>query len=204
MSSTGNAILTAVWAASVIVGFLYLADYETTPGRDGAPPTTWPVASQLTRDADQPTMILFAHARCPCTRASIGELERLMVHAKDRSTVHVLLFDPEPCADDWTKTDLWASANAIPGVRVARDPDRREAGLFGAVTSGQMLFYDAEGRLQFGGGITGSRGHAGDNVGSQAVTELLRGRDPVASSTPVFGCSLTDPCCEPTATDRTP
>jgi len=204
MSPTSRALEGLIWAIGVATGFAYLANYETTPGRDGVPPQAWPAASRLVRGAGRPTLILFAHARCPCTRASIGELERLMVHAKDRATVHVLLFDPDVSRDSWTKTDLWGSANEIPGVRVALDQNQREAGLFGSVTSGQVVYYDAGGRLQFRGGITGSRGHAGDNAGSLALIQLLRGRTPATATTPVFGCSLADSCCDPTADDRTP
>tara|TARA_R110002073_G_scaffold191599_1_gene350341 strand:+ start:299 stop:700 length:402 start_codon:yes stop_codon:yes gene_type:complete len=133
-----------------------------------------------------------------------------MVHAKGRARVHVVMFDPAPDRNSnadrvgWTDTDLWGRANAIPCVRVTRDPHRREAALFGAVTSGQVVFYDADQRLQFRGGVTGSRGHAGDNAGRSALIDLLRGRAPAIVTTPVFGCSLTDSCCDPTVDDRTP
>ena len=211
MSSTVRGVQAAVWAIGVVAGFVCLADYESTAGRGAGSPPSWPAESQLERVANQPTLVLFAHARCPCTRASIGELERLMVHAKHRATVHVVMFDPgsapglnsSPDSVGWTDTNLWGSANAIPGVRVSRDPHRREAALFGAATSGQVVFYDANQHLQFCGGITGSRGHAGGNAGSFALIDLLRGRAPATATTPVFGCSLTDSCCDPTVDDRT-
>ena len=58
-----------------------------------------------------------------------------------------------------------------------RDDDGAEARRFGAETSGQTLLYDARGALAFSGGITGARGHAGDNAGRAS----LRRADSIAS-----------------------
>lgn len=58
-------------------------------------------------------------------------------------------------------------------------------------TQSSML-YGADGRLLFSGGITGSRGHSGDNEGRRAIVSLLTGEGAYKSDTPVFGCSLFD------------
>jgi hypothetical protein len=42
----------------------------------------------------------------------------------------------------------------------------------------------------FKGGITSSRGHSGDNLGRDAVIDLVTSGVASASSAPVFGCSL--------------
>lgn len=44
---------------------------------------------------------------------------------------------------------------------------------FGAYTSGQVMLYDTDRRLAFNGGITGSRGHEGNNKGRQAITDWI-------------------------------
>jgi hypothetical protein len=44
--------------------------------------------------------------------------------------------------------------------------------------------------LIFSGGLTGSRGHAGDNAGRASVIALLDHGTPSRRSTSVFGCSL--------------
>ena len=54
-----------------------------------------------------------------------------------------------------------------------RDDDGAEARRFGAETSGQTLLYDEHGALLFSGGITGARGHAGDNAGRASLVALL-------------------------------
>ncbi len=57
-----------------------------------------------------------------------------------------------------------------------RDDDGAEAKRFGAETSGQTLLYDERGTLAFSGGITGSRGHAGDNAGRASLLALINRR----------------------------
>jgi hypothetical protein len=52
--------------------------------------------------------------------------------------------------------------------------------------------YDRDGRLLFQGGITISRGHAGDNPGRSALVALLNHELVSEVETPVYGCSLFD------------
>jgi hypothetical protein len=77
---------------------------------------------------------------------------------------------------------------------VEEDPNGAEAQLFGAETSGYVLLYDTLGQLLFKGGITGSRGHAGDNAGENAIVSLLTGQGASAKQAPVYGCSLIGEC----------
>ena len=70
------------------------------------------------------------------------------------------------------------------------DDNGVEARRFHAVTSGQTALYDIEGRLLFSGGITGSRGHSGDNAGRSAIVSLLNTGDAERTETSVFGCPL--------------
>ncbi len=81
-------------------------------------------------------------------------------------------------------------ATALPGGRVLRDDEGVVAGRFGAVTSGQVVFYDGSGLLRFSGGITSARGHAGENPGRTALVSLLNETGPATDRTNVFGCSL--------------
>jgi hypothetical protein len=138
----------------------------------------------------QPTLVMFLHPQCACSRATVGELALLMAHVQGKVAVHVFVYRPSDSAPEWAKTDLWSAAEAIPGVRVAEDVDAKEARIFGARVSGQVLLYDAHRRLVFNGGITSARGHSGDNAGRSAVLALLTGETPNTSRTPVFGCFL--------------
>ena len=178
------------WATAVGGGLLLVLKYENTAGTAGHTPPRWPAHFQLTYDTKRPTLVMFAHPQCPCTRASIGELARLMTQCQGQLTAHVFVLRPTGFSQDWAQTDLWRSATAIPGVDVRYDDGGVEARRFGAETSGYVVLYDSTGRLIFHGGITGARGHAGDNAGRSAMVALLRHQTVGSSETPVFGCSL--------------
>lgn len=140
--------------------------------------------------AGQPTLVVFAHPRCPCSRASVGELALIMAKARGQVQARVWFYRPAGMPEDWAHTDLWHSASAIPGVSVAGDEGGAEAARFHATVSGQTLLYRGDGRRLFNGGITSARGHSGDNAGRSAVLALLQGHTFQAVETPVFGCAL--------------
>ena len=189
----GQYILIAICAAWVLmigVGLGFLWDYENAPGLTAAPPSHWPPDSGIHLAPDRATLIMLAHPHCPCSRASIGELARLMTQTQGRVTAYVLFLKPTDASEEWEKTDLWQSAASIPGVNVVADEDGVEARRFHALTSGQTVLYDAAGRLLFSGGITGSRGHSGDNAGRSAIVSRLNTGEAERAETFVFGCPL--------------
>jgi hypothetical protein len=174
------------------VGLGLLWAYDNAPGQAAAPPSLWPADSRIHLSTDRATLIMLTHPRCPCTRASIGELDRLMAQAQGRVMAHVLIVKPAGAGDDWEETDLLQSAASIPGVNVVVDDGGVEAHRFHALTSGQTVLYDTEGRLLFSGGVTGSRGHSGDNAGRSAIVSLLNAGEAERAETFVFGCPLFD------------
>jgi hypothetical protein len=184
------AISAGIWMIAVTAGFGVLLKYETTPGEAGAPAEQWPRDSTLARSAGSWTLVMFAHPHCPCTRASVNELERIMARSGGRVQAFVVFLAPSSADAMWSVTDIWEQASRIPGVRAIKDVDGIEAGRFGCVTSGHTLLYDASGALSFSGGITPERGHEGDSAGSGAILDLLDGIDTSTRHTFVFGCSL--------------
>jgi hypothetical protein len=182
-----------VWLLAVIGGLYVLWSHERGAGVSAAAPVTWPADSPLARTPGRATLVMLAHPRCPCSRASLEALNGIVARVRGRLTTHVLFFKPSEIAEAWERTDLWHTAERLPGVLVRTDEDGREARRFGAATSGQVLLYDAEGRLRFSGGITPSRGHVGDSAGVEAVLALVGGGTARTEATPVFGCSLLDP-----------
>ena len=167
-----------------------MAQYSQTVGATGIPPAHWPDTSKARLDPNRPNLVMFLHPRCPCSRATLGELEKLVAHCQGLFNSQVWFIQPEGMTDEWVKTGMWHSAAAIPGVQVDIDHDGEEARRFQAVTSGQTLLYDAKGTLLFQGGITLARSHAGDNPGRDAIESLLRQKITHATITPVFGCAL--------------
>lgn len=183
-----------LWVPAVAYGINVLWKYATTPGLPASPPVAWPVNAPFERGKKHATLLLFAHPQCPCSRASLGELAIIMAHTGGQLDADVFFYLPAREPSAWARTDLWRTANSIPGVRTFEDPRGAVAQRFGAFTSGQTLLYGSAGNLLFNGGITAYRGHSGDNAGRSAITELLQGGLPRPSIlpvvTPVFGCSL--------------
>ena len=188
-----DGVLVVFWLAAVLGGSVMLWRYKSQPGSVGAVPERWPAQSAVTPSTSVPTLVMFAHPRCPCSRASLTELAIVVSRELGHVDVHVLFDKPEGEGDDWTDTDLWRSAAAMPGVSVAVDPEGATAHRFGAETSGWVVLYDPSGRLLFAGGITSARGHEGDSEGRRAVLALLDHRSTGRTRAPVFGCSLDAP-----------
>ena len=179
-----------LWLVGAVAGLWVLWSYENTPGEAAISGGRWPTETRLARSPGQPTLILLAHPQCTCTRASLAELAEVLGRTRTPPKTYVLFLKPSQFFDGWEKTDLWQTASSLPNVTVLRDDDGQEAQRFGAVTSGQTLLYDAGGELVFSGGITGARGHAGDNAGRAALIALLDHKQPSRRATSVFGCSL--------------
>ena len=179
-----------LWLAGAVAGLWVLWSYENTPGEAAITQGRWPTETRLARSPGQPTLILLAHPQCTCTRASLAELAEVLGRTRTPPKTYVLFLKPSQFFDGWEKTDLWQTASSLPNVTVLRDDDGEEANRFGAVTSGQTLLYTADGELVFSGGITGARGHAGDNAGRAALIALLDHKEPSRRATSVFGCSL--------------
>lgn len=188
------AIAVALWIPMVAFGINMLLKYSTTPGQPASPPLNWPHRTDVKHRDGQATLLMFAHPQCVCSRASLGELAILMAHERSRVDASVFFYYPKEEQSEWARTDLWQTAQNIPGVHTFEDRDAAVAKSFGVFTSGQTLLYDAAGRLVFSGGITAYRGHSGDNAGRSVITQLLQFDTRVAKqlplTTPVFGCSL--------------
>ena len=184
-----TSLFAIIWIAVVTFGLRVLFHYENTPGRVGTLARGWP-ATQIERASDRPTLVMVAHPHCPCTAASLGELAQIMARLHGKVAAYVLFVKPRGTGPDWEDTDLRRNAEAIPGVKVAIDPGGLEAARFGAETSGHTFLFGVDGRLLFSGGITASRGHAGSNVGENAIIALLQNQTPTRAQTHVFGCSL--------------
>jgi hypothetical protein len=184
------AVVIGVWVLFVAAGMFVLQKYKNTPGMQIDAPPMWPSDSMLHRVPGSPTLVMLSHPRCPCTRASLAEMETLLSQYRERLTVYILFIQPKGVPYEWTKTDLWRTASRIEGAHVLVDDDAVEADRFKGLTSGHVVLYDAAGRLEFSGGITGARGHIGDNLGLKRVLAVLRGEKTDRDDSPVFGCPL--------------
>ena len=135
----------AAWLAITSGGMFALESYKAKPGEPGAAPDSWPAASAITLGQDVPTLVLFAHPRCPCTSASLTELEKIAARLGGEIAIRILFIAPAGTPSGWEKSDLWTKAARIPGAEVVTDEGSGEAARFGSVTSGQVALYSASG-----------------------------------------------------------
>jgi hypothetical protein len=167
-----------------------LWQYSFTAGVSADAPVRWPGDGLVKLNQRGPTLVMFAHPHCPCTRASMAELERILAKSPESVKPWIVFYKPADADDSWEKTDLCRWAERIPGAQIVFDPDAAEARRFAASTSGEVVVYNTDGQLQFNGGITASRGHEGDSAGKSAVLEMLNHGSTGYQATPVYGCSI--------------
>ena len=179
--------LASAWLFVVVAGMFLVARYKATPAATAPTTAHWPEG--IARPADKPTLVMFAHPRCPCTRASLTELGRLLPRLP-ATTAYIYFVRPPGAPADWERTESWQFANSIPGVQALRDDGGVVARRFGASVSGQTFLYDAQGRLLFSGGLTVARGHEGRSLGQERIATLLSGGKVDRADSPVFGCAL--------------
>jgi hypothetical protein len=187
-------LLVALAAASVVAtlfGLSFLMGFDQTPGARAGAPVRWPASSAVQRAGGRPALLVFAHPFCGCTEATLGELAKITARRARKSprpAITILLTRPKGSA--WQRSPLWDDARRLIGANVVWDEDGREARLFQVLTSGEVLLYGPGGELLFEGGVTGSRGHAGDNYGAAGLAAALDSGLPAKTAHPVFGCAL--------------
>lgn len=181
-----------VWVVAITCGVTFAISFDQTPGARKDAPSDWPQGTSIERFAGKPSVVMFAHPRCPCTHASLVELRKVLHQARRPVEATIVLMYPPGAPERWTATDLTAMALEMPGVRILHDLDGRAATRFGAETSGDVMLYSCDGHLLFRGGITQSRGHEGDNPAADSLVGLLNGTSSGMSQAPIFGCPLFD------------
>ena len=73
-SSVLIALALCVWLTAAGAGFAMLGRYVASPGPAIDASAQWPADSAIHRAEGVPMLVMFAHPRCPCSRASISEL----------------------------------------------------------------------------------------------------------------------------------
>lgn len=201
----------AAWAVAVAAGAMLMNAYSSAPGGAGSPPVRWPGGSGIPMDRRRPTLLIFMHPQCPCSRASLDEMAVVIDRAGGRISSRAVVYRPKASDDDWFPSELREELAAIPGLTVFEDLDGAEAVRFGVETSGHVLLFGPGGELRFSGGITDGRGHRGESLGRSAlIARILDSRAPADPATPaagagapldapVFGCPLTTPGTRPGA-----
>ena len=191
-------MLLCTWLVVIGLGLTGLWAYSATAAQVETASTRLPEVGGIWTGIHVRTLVMFIHPQCACSRASLAELEELMVQATDKFEARVILVLPTGAPGDWSHSRNASLAASIAGVTVSTDVSGLLAKTFHATTSGETFVYDADGQLEFHGGITGVRGHVGQNPGRTAIEQLMLTGHPGKASTPVFGCGLFNNRCDRT------
>ncbi|MBX3177920.1 MAG: hypothetical protein KF886_11200 [Candidatus Hydrogenedentes bacterium] len=179
-----------MWFAAAALGFASLGAYDFSGGPPPIGAVKWRLNEAIPLGSDRPTLVYFIHPRCPCTAAGIAQLDRVLSRFAGAFRPHVVIVLPDDVGEGWERGRNLDAAAQLPEVAVTIDRGGGVAQLFGAERSGTLLAFAPDGARLFAGGLTASRGHGGDSLGSLALHDLAVGAVPRRDATPVFGCPL--------------
>lgn len=194
----------ALWLGALIFGFYQLSQYEYTSSRALQATASWPTESSLTLSSKGSTLLVFLHPHCPCSQATLSELERQQRYwPKSLHLTFVFIQSPKQ-SREWVQGALWDRAGRFAKSQRRIDRNGREAFLFGASNSGEAHLFDSSGRSLFVGGVTSSRGHEGVSLPGRDLLARIENEIATPCEHPVFGCELfasqdlkkLTPCCE--------
>jgi hypothetical protein len=182
----------AIWLLVTGLGLWTLTARSFVPGTSGDPKLAWPATSELRRNVGGFTLVVALHPECPCSQATLEELDSIVAQCPDRLSVGVICMPYSNVAEPVERSRIWLRAQRISGVTIVKDLRGAEVRRFAAETSGETRLYGPEGELLFHGGITASRGHVGDNPGRAAILDFVNhgAHTRVPVTTPAFGCAL--------------
>ena len=177
------------WGFLVAIGLLWMTAYSMSPGAESKPLFQRPTGTGVPFSEDRPTLVVFLHPRCPCTRPSVAALGRLMAR-NHRISVQPLFFLPGTKREEWARADYWESTLEFGNHLPLIDVDGEIARKFHVTTSGHVILFSVDGRVLYSGGITSGRVHEGDNLGLTKLIRVLEGVPVSDPSFPVYGCSI--------------
>ncbi|VTR97644.1 Uncharacterized protein OS=Corallococcus coralloides (strain ATCC 25202 / DSM 2259 / NBRC 100086 / M2) GN=COCOR_00431 PE=4 SV=1 [Gemmata massiliana] len=178
----GGWIAFGCWLTALMGGVGFLSAHQFTPGQSGTVPPHLSEPEPGARETKRPRLMMFVHPHCPCSPVSLRNFAKVIAGTGAEAVIYVT-------AENLAETPNGRVARVC-AAELRADSDGAIAKRFGAMTSGHVLLYAADGRLVFEGGITDGRGHEGDNPGLRAVTARLSGTEDEPVSFPVFGCPL--------------
>ncbi len=179
------------WGLLCLSGFSLLAAYVNNPGPQADPDEA--VAGEVSSLEGGAQVFMFIHPKCPCSKAGLVELQEVVQRAEGQIgelRFYVAVSDPES-SGNWREEGLISQLQGWGGnSSVYFDCNGETARRYGALTSGHVVAFNANGEQIFTGGITGSRGHRGANRGRSALVSALTDppHQPVTSL--VFGCQI--------------
>ena len=182
--------MVVLWFIALAVIYGKLAVYSQSPEGLGTPPMA--AVANVSVHPEKYTLAVYIHPKCPCTQATLYEVERLMTKVRDEVALSFYIFGASDAPSVWFEGTLDQLEQKFPDSLVIRDIDGEYSKSAGASVSGSTVLYTPDGVPVFWGGVTSGRGHSGDNLGSDSILSIARGLEPTRSEAPVYGCRITD------------
>jgi hypothetical protein len=188
-------VIFAIWLCLLVVIQVVAWSHDCTPNPSRQSAPAWPEQSHLPKVRGQFTVQMFVRDDCPCSLASLRELDRLLAGVPVNRVAQATIVFVGLAQDE--REGLWDYVATLPRLNAIRDSSTEEARRFRVETSGTLTVHDQKGRLVFQGGLTVARGHEGESTAFSRLQDRLRRADSADAHVirfPVFGCSLeTDP-----------
>jgi hypothetical protein len=179
----------AIWLGAVLLVFGLLYRHTYQPNKV----PTLPANEEAMEASSHFQVKLFAHPHCPCTRASLEQFGESLTRFPADVQAEIIFVTAGLAESEIASSPRVLQARELPRAQVRFDATGEEAKRWGATVSGEVLAFDARGRLVFRGGITSGRGHQGGSTGQVELENIVNGRSPGPCATPVFGCHLPTP-----------
>lgn len=202
-----RAMFVATWSLLTFACFfVLLPSSQQAPAFSSAAESKWPARTKLLPYQSQGHLLVFVHPYCPCTLATLKNLQDLSI--PETVTVSVVQLRNRNLESIHTPFSGISRIVEKKGWNLVLDDDGMEAKTFGATTSGECMLFSPTGSLLFAGGITASRGHSGENTGLDLLSGMIQqiGKKPplasqmpttpqlakklTSSQFPTFGCPL--------------
>ena len=178
--------VSAVWLCVLFLLWGILLRHAFQPSKVPA----WPVMTTSLPASKTFRIVLFAHPCCPCTRATLEELNESLTRLPKDTSVSIVFVTAGLAESDVAGSPNVALARQLSGVQVRFDCTGEEARRLNATVSGEVFAFDRAGRLVFQGGLTPGRGHQGESAGQKRLEQLASGLAHEPCTAPVFGCHL--------------
>ena len=162
-------VAAALFAVVLITGMSSMAASRPATAaqrREGAPPSAWPWASALPRAAGRPALVLFTKPGSPCRDANLEDFKQALRVAGGQATASIV-YDRPAGPELKARSAAGGCSWNVPGAWSVTDAGGAEAALFSARSVGQVLVYDAQGKLQFSGGVSGPGGRTGVSLSEE-------------------------------------
>lgn len=179
----------AIWITLVGSGFLGLFLYESIPS-----PEFTLACTQAPEFSLAPQLMVFVSKDCPCSVATIESIDHLVSQSHWEGTLRIVMIEgntdaSNPLSPFEFPQRIEDLVRSIPRASIQVDSGEL-ADRYGILASGHVLYFNSQGDLEFSGGVTPARGHAGASRGRMVLESLLKGDNRPLDTAPVFGCPL--------------